>query len=207
MIGSGELKTYISEVSAIGFSSGAPLITGVKLANLRIYQTSQRDGKKRGMGTTATSAPPTSPAAPVEADKSAKVMLGIDALEADEPADTVVYRVLPREIAEHSGSHRELRQRQPRAGDLADLTADALDLGLALLQPLGPRQGLAFGAVAVAAGVIGYFQVAALIALILMAAQGSGSAFLDGAHAPPLVAGQPIGFSICRAVLTEDIRL
>lgn len=28
------------------------LITGVKLANLRIYQTSQRDGKKRGMGTT-----------------------------------------------------------------------------------------------------------------------------------------------------------
>ena len=28
------------------------LITGVKLANLRIYETSQRDGKKRGMGTT-----------------------------------------------------------------------------------------------------------------------------------------------------------
>jgi protein phosphatase len=28
------------------------LITGVKLANLRIYQSAQRDGKKRGMGTT-----------------------------------------------------------------------------------------------------------------------------------------------------------
>ncbi len=28
------------------------LVTSVKLANLRIYQTSQRDGKKRGMGTT-----------------------------------------------------------------------------------------------------------------------------------------------------------
>ena len=28
------------------------LITAVKLANLRIYETSQRDGKKRGMGTT-----------------------------------------------------------------------------------------------------------------------------------------------------------
>ena len=28
------------------------LVTGVKLANLRIYETSQRDGKKRGMGTT-----------------------------------------------------------------------------------------------------------------------------------------------------------
>ena len=38
---------------------------------------------KKTPTTTATSAPPTSPAAPVEADKSAKVMLGIDALEAD----------------------------------------------------------------------------------------------------------------------------
>jgi protein phosphatase len=28
------------------------LITGVKLANLRIYESAQRDGKKRGMGTT-----------------------------------------------------------------------------------------------------------------------------------------------------------
>ena len=58
----------------------------------------------------------------------------------------------------------------------------------------------------VAAGVIRYFQVAAVVALILMAAQGSGAAFLDGAHDPPLVAGQPMGFSISRAVLTEDIR-
>ena len=31
------------------------LITGVKLANLRIYETAQRDGKKRGMGTTFVS--------------------------------------------------------------------------------------------------------------------------------------------------------
>src|SRR5689334_19333440 len=31
------------------------LITGIKLANLRIYETSQRDSKKRGMGTTFVS--------------------------------------------------------------------------------------------------------------------------------------------------------
>lgn len=48
--------------------------------------------------------------------------------------------------------------------------------------------------------------MAAVVARILMAAQGSGSATLDGAPGPPLVAGQPMGFSISRAVLMEDIR-
>jgi hypothetical protein len=48
--------------------------------------------------------------------------------------------------------------------------------------------------------------MAALIALILMAAQGSGSATLDGTHDPQMMAGQPMGFSVSRAVLTEDIR-
>ena len=48
--------------------------------------------------------------------------------------------------------------------------------------------------------------MAAVVALICMAAQGSGSAFLDGAHGPPLVAGQSMGLSISRTVLTEDIR-
>ena len=48
--------------------------------------------------------------------------------------------------------------------------------------------------------------MAAVVALIRMAAQGSGSAFLDGAHGPPLVAGESMGLSISRAVLTEDIR-
>lgn len=45
-----------------------------------------------------------------------------------------------------------------------------------------------------------------MIALILMAAKDSGSAHLDGAHDPPIIAGQPMGFSICRAVLTKDVR-
>ena len=46
----------------------------------------------------------------------------------------------------------------------------------------------------------------AMVAPIPMAAQGSSSAYLDGAHDPQLIAGQPMGFSIGRAVLTEDIR-
>jgi hypothetical protein len=45
-----------------------------------------------------------------------------------------------------------------------------------------------------------------VVALILMAAQGSGSAYLDGAHDPQMIAGQPMEFSISRAVLTEDLR-
>ncbi len=48
--------------------------------------------------------------------------------------------------------------------------------------------------------------MAAMVALIPMAAQGSGPAYLDGAHDPKLLAGQPMGFSIGRAVLTEDLR-
>jgi hypothetical protein len=58
----------------------------------------------------------------------------------------------------------------------------------------------------VPAGVIRYFQMAAVVAVILMAAKDSGSAYLDGAHDPPIIAGQPMGFSIRRAVLTENIR-
>jgi hypothetical protein len=48
--------------------------------------------------------------------------------------------------------------------------------------------------------------MAAMVALIPMAAQGSGSAYLDGAHDPQMIAGQPMGFSIGRAMLTENIR-
>ena len=48
--------------------------------------------------------------------------------------------------------------------------------------------------------------MAAVVALIFMAAQDRGSTDLDGAHDPQLIAGQPMGFSIGRAVLTEDLR-
>ena len=48
--------------------------------------------------------------------------------------------------------------------------------------------------------------MAAVVTLVLMATQGSGSADLDGAHDSQRIAGQPMGFSIGRAVLTEDLR-
>lgn len=45
----------------------------------------------------------------------------------------------------------------------------------------------------------------AMVALISMATQDGGSTDHDGAHDPKLLAGQPMGFSIGRAVLTEDL--
>jgi hypothetical protein len=48
--------------------------------------------------------------------------------------------------------------------------------------------------------------MAAAVALVRMAAKGSGSAYLDGAHDTQMVAGQPMCFSIRRTVLTEDVR-
>jgi len=76
----------------------------------------------------------------------------------------------------------------------------------ASLDPLFLGQGLAFGTMPVPAGVIRYLQMSAVVALVLMTAQGSGSAELDGVHDPQMIAGQPMGFSICRSVLTENVR-
>jgi hypothetical protein len=76
----------------------------------------------------------------------------------------------------------------------------------ARLDPSFFPQGLAFRTVPISAGVIRYLQMAAMIALILMAAKDCGSADLDGAYDPQMIAGQPMGFSIRRAVLTEDVR-
>jgi hypothetical protein len=76
----------------------------------------------------------------------------------------------------------------------------------ARLDPSLFLQGLAFWTMPVTAGVIRYLQMAAVVALILMTAKNSGSAYLDGAHDPQMVAGQSMGFSIRRAVLTEDVR-
>ena len=53
---------------------------------------------------------------------------------------------------------------------------------------------------------MGYLQVAAVIAFILMPAQDRGPACLDGAHDPPIIPAQPVCFSVRRAVLTEDVR-
>ncbi len=48
--------------------------------------------------------------------------------------------------------------------------------------------------------------MATVVALIFMATQESGSADLDSVHDPKLITGQPMGLSIGRAVLTEDLR-
>jgi hypothetical protein len=74
------------------------------------------------------------------------------------------------------------------------------------LDPSFFLQGLAFGAMPIPAGVIRDLHMTAMVALIPMAAQGSGSAYLDGVHDSQGIAGQPMGFSIGRAVLTEDLR-
>ena len=74
------------------------------------------------------------------------------------------------------------------------------------LDPFFFPQGLTFGAVPVSAGVIRYLQMSALVALVLMTAQGGGSASLDGAHDPQMIAGQLVGFSVNLTVLTENIR-
>ena len=74
------------------------------------------------------------------------------------------------------------------------------------LDPLFLGQGLAFGTVPIPARVIRYRQMAAVIALILMTTKGSGSACLDGAHNPQMIAGQSMRFSIDGSVLTENLR-
>jgi len=58
----------------------------------------------------------------------------------------------------------------------------------------------------VPAGVIRYLQMSAVVALVLMTTQGSCSAELDGVHDPQMIAGQLLGFSIRKAVLTENVR-
>jgi len=74
------------------------------------------------------------------------------------------------------------------------------------LDPLFLGQGLAFGTVPIPAGVIRYLQMAAVVALVLMAAKSGGSTDLDGTHDPQMIAGQFMRSSVLRSVLTENIR-
>jgi hypothetical protein len=77
----------------------------------------------------------------------------------------------------------------------------------ARLQPFGSSQGLAFGTVAVAAGVVRVPLMAAAVALIQMTAQSGSSTDLDGAHGTTLIArhGSAVGLPVVRAALAEDI--
>ena len=74
------------------------------------------------------------------------------------------------------------------------------------LDPFFLGQSLAFGTVAVPAGVVRYYQVSAVVALVPVAAQGRCPAYLDGVHDPQMITGQLMVFSVNLAVLTENIR-
>src|SRR5512139_3118634 len=74
------------------------------------------------------------------------------------------------------------------------------------LYPLLLAEGLALGAVAVPAGVVGDLDMAAVLAPVLVPAKSCRPAGLDGAHGAQVVARQWMGVSVLRAVPAEDIR-
>jgi hypothetical protein len=73
------------------------------------------------------------------------------------------------------------------------------------VQPAFFREGLAFGTVAVAAGVVGDPFGPAGVTGLAMAAEGGGAAGLDGAHGAARGAGQRMGLAIRRAMGAEDV--
>src|SRR5580692_3722063 len=81
------------------------------------------------------------------------------------------------------------------------------ELGLTILDPLGPCQGLAFWAMAVAAGVVGNALVRALITLFQVAAEGGGPAQFDGTHDAALGRGErsTMLFTISFAITTQHV--
>jgi hypothetical protein len=64
---------------------------------------------------------------------------------------------------------------------------------------------LAFGTMPVSAGVVGYTEMSAVVALIHMTAQISAPAHLDGAHGTQLIEGQPVKLSVFRAISPEYV--
>ena len=85
---------------------------------------------------------------------------------------------------------------------------DRQQLGLPVGEPLRPSQALAFGAMPVAAAIVGDAHLAAVGAPLDMAAERRRAAGLDGAHDPTLPVGQGRGVfgAIGGPVAAEDIR-
>jgi len=77
----------------------------------------------------------------------------------------------------------------------------------ACLEPLRFSEGLAFGAVAIAARIVGDPLMTARIALIHMAAQSGGPAGLNGPYGAPLLARhrRAIQFPVLCATVPENI--
>ena len=101
-------------------------------------------------------------------------------------------------------------------GDVGDLgrqreddmeVADRQQIGLARGEPLPCRRTLAFGAVPVAAGVVGDAAVAAVLARLDMAAEGCGAAALDRGHHLHLAEAQMTGMGRAPggAMAMEDV--
>jgi hypothetical protein len=82
---------------------------------------------------------------------------------------------------------------------------DGKQFGLAGGEPALFGEGLALGAVAVAAGIVGEALGPTGITRLAMATERGGTARLDGLHRAALRAGQPMGVAIRRAVGAEDV--
>ena len=72
-------------------------------------------------------------------------------------------------------------------------------------QPFAPLQILAFGAMAIAAGVVADALIRAVAAALHMPAKGGCPAHLDGAHEPVLLERQSMLGAVDGAVAAEDI--
>jgi len=75
-----------------------------------------------------------------------------------------------------------------------------------VLDPLLFPQDLALGAVAIPAGVVGYLDVPACLALLRMPAQHCCPAHLNSTHGTEVLTRQEMSLPILWAVLAEDIR-
>ena len=82
---------------------------------------------------------------------------------------------------------------------------DGEEFEAALLEPSELIAGLAFGAVAVAAGVIGDAGEGAAVALFDMAAEGRGAADLDGSQDTEMRDGRGLPQAVGGAMAPEDV--
>ena len=84
---------------------------------------------------------------------------------------------------------------------------DGQEFGLAVLEPLGAGEGLAFWTVAISAAMVRGALVAAGVTLLQVAAQSGSTAEFDGAHHAPLPARERICvlLPVRRTVAAKDI--
>jgi len=79
------------------------------------------------------------------------------------------------------------------------------EFGLLFIEPAGFGEGLALGAVARAAGVVGGVLKTAGVALVQVAAELSGAAAFDGAHDLEVLRRQGVCAAVLVPMLAEDV--